>query len=502
MSSQTSTGTGRVPPIRRSVLRAALVLGAVYVALAIGLSYWQVLEADNLTSDPGNPLVLAARRNAQPGRILDVRRTVLVDNVQAADGSTIRQYREPSFGSVIGYRSLRFGTAGLERTYDAQLVGLMPPDPLGRLFRKLQPDPYRPQDIVLGIDARLEVKAAQLLGDRRGSIVALEPSTGRVLAMVSSPTYDANTIVDPKTGAAAFRRLQKDPATPLLDRSTQGRYVPGSVFKIVTAIAGLGSRAITPSTVFPEQPAEEKTGFLVQGFTVTDGHHPQTGSEALSLDAATAVSCNIYFAKVGLLVGGAGLAEWAARLGFGSAIPFDLPVAPSLLTSGSGPEGGFRDAVEVANAAYGQAETFVTPLQMALVAAAVANRGVLMEPRLVVELRNRNGEGYPRPPVVWRQVMDPTVAQEVAAAMRYAVESPLGRPYAGAAKVPGVATAGKTGTAQLGGSAQPHSWFIGFAPADNPQVAVAVLVENGGSGATGAAPLAGQLMAYALSLGP
>lgn len=495
-------GAGRVPPIRQTVLRVAFVIGLLYVTLGAGLTYWQVLKADDLTADPGNPLVLAARRNARPGRILDVRGKVLVDNVRAADGSNLRRYREPSFGSVIGYRSTRFGTAGLERSYDAQLVGLMPENPLDRLLRKFQPDPYRPQDIVLGIDSRLQEKAAQLLGDRRGAVVAIEPSTGQILALVSTPTYDANTIVDPKKGAAAFRRLQKDPEKPLLDRSTLGRYVPGSVFKVVTAIAGLGSKAITPSTVFPDQPAEEETGFQVGGFTITDGHHPQTGDKALALDAATAVSCNIYFANVGLEVGGAGLAEWAGRLGFGSTIPFDLPVVPSIVTTGSGPDGGFADDVEVANAAFGQAETFATPLQMALVAATVANRGVLMEPRLVVELRDRGGVAYPRPPVVWRQVMDAADADEVAGAMRYAVESTLGRPYAGAAKVPGVRTAGKTGTAQVGGSAKPHSWFIGFVPADNPKIAVAVIIENGGAGATGAAPLAGDLMEYALKLTP
>jgi penicillin-binding protein A len=494
-----TSGRG-APPIRTTLLRITLVFILAYTGLGAGLTYWQVVRAQDLTIDPANPLVQAAEQGAIPGRILDSRGTVLVDTVSDAKGNPLRRYHDASLGPVIGYRSSRFGTAGLERAYDAQLVGLAGQSLVDQFLRKFRAGGASPSDLVLGIDDRLQQKAADLLGDRKGAIVALDPTTGRILAMVSAPGYDANDIVNPTTGTKAFRALQQDAATPLLDRVTQGRYVPGSVFKIVTAIAGLGSGAISAKTTFPDQPAEEKTGFLVQGYRVRDGHHAETGSTPVDFPTAVEVSCNIYFAHVGLKVGGPGLVDWAGRLGFGAAIPFDLPTVPSQVTNGSGPDGGFRDEVELANASYGQAETFVTPLQMALVAAAVANHGVLMVPQLVTATVDASGT-HQRSPETWRTVIDAPDAATIAAAMQQAVEGQLGREFAGAAKVPGVPTAGKTGTAQLGGTGEPHSWFIGFAPANAPKIAIAVIIERGGAGATQAAPLAGDLMQAALALG-
>ena len=177
-----------------------------------------------------------------------------------------------------------------------------------------------------------------------------------------------------------FDALRDDDADPLLPRATLGRYVPGSVFKIVTAVAGLDTGARSrPPTTFEEQPAAERTGLLVDGFRIRDGHHPQTGDTALDLAGATEASCNIWYALAGLETGGDRLVDGAAELGFGDALPFDLPTAVSQVTNGDGgAPGGFADDVELASASFGQGETFVTPLQMALVAATVANDGVLM----------------------------------------------------------------------------------------------------------------------------
>ena len=296
------------------------------------------------------------------------------------------------------------------------------------------------------------------------------------------------------TAQAAFKRTAAAAGQPFLNRATMGRYVPGSVFKIVTSIAALGSGAINASTSYPQQPAAEETGLLVSGFRIHDGHHDFTGSQALDYDQAIEVSCNIYFALTGLRTGGAALADWAGRLGFGAPIPFDLPTATSQVTNGGGSfGGGFSDDVELANAAYGQAETLVTPLQMALVAAGVANGGVLMKPELVTAISGPNG-GQTIAPQVWRTVVTPAVAGTIGNAMELAVESNWGRIFTTGAAIPGILTAGKTGTAQIGGSAEPNSWFIGYAPANNPEVAIAVIVEQGGHGSARAAPIAGSLM--------
>jgi peptidoglycan glycosyltransferase len=322
----------------------------------------------------------------------------------------------------------------------------------------------------------------------------LDPSTGEILALASTPTYDASAIADPTTARNAFEDLQADPSQPLLPRATLGRYVPGSVFKIVTAVAGLGSGAITPATTFKKQPPAEKDGLLVGGFRVRDGHHPATGSKALDLIEATEVSCNIYYALTGLETGGAALVEFADKMGFDKELPFDLPTAVSQVTGGGGPApGGFADDVELANAAYGQAETFVTPLQMALVASTIANDGDLMQPRLVTAMTGNGGTRTIGPKGMGR-VISVANAEAIKAAMVEAVEGTLGRQYTTGAKVPGVTTAGKSGTAELGGSGEPHSWFIGFAPANKPKVVIAVLVEQAGRGAEVAAPIGGNLM--------
>ena len=380
---------------------------------------------------------------------------------------------------MVGYASSVYGRAGLERAYDAELSGLAG-DPVSDALSKFGADRYDPKDLTLSLSYDLQRAAVAALGKRRGAVVMLDPSTGEVLALASTPTYDASAIADPSTARNTFEDLQADPTQPLLPRATLGRYVPGSVFKIVTAVAGLGSGAITPDTTFKKQPPAEKNGLLVSGFRVRDGHHPATGSKALDLIEATEVSCNIYYALTGLETGGADLVDFAGKMGFGKELPFDLPTAVSQVTNGDGSEpGGFTDDVELANAAYGQAETFVTPLQMALVAATIANDGDLMQPRLVTAMTGNSGTRTIGPKGMGR-VISAANAESIKAAMVKAVEGTLGQQYTTGAKIPGVTTAGKSGTAELGGTGEPHSWFIGFAPANAPKVAIAVHRRAGG----------------------
>jgi peptidoglycan glycosyltransferase len=269
---------GGAPSIGRALLHLALALAVGYVGLGAGLTYWQVVQAQSLTDDPGNPLVLAAARNAPRGRIVDARGVVLAQNVKGATTTPLRSYPQPLAAPVVGYKSLIFGTSGLERTYDAELLGLSRLSPGDQLLRKFRPDPYEPQDLVLSLDFRLQRRAMQLLGNRRGAVVAIEPATGRILALASTPVFDPNRIADPDTARGYMAELQKQPteASALLNRATQGRYTPGSVLKILTAIAGLGSGAISAGTTFKDQPAEERTGFRVQGFRIRDGHHTFT----------------------------------------------------------------------------------------------------------------------------------------------------------------------------------------------------------------------------------
>lgn len=488
-----ATGSRR-RPLGRTIVHVALVLSIAFGTLAAAAGYWAVIRAPELVRSPFDPAVIAAARTVPRGLIVDRDGATLARNETDENGESYRVYASRAISQVVGYASPQYGRAGLELAYDAELAGLAG-DPLTDMFRKFLADPYDPKDLTLSLSLDLQKAAVSALGDDRGAIVMLDPRTGEVLALASTPTYDASAIADPATATKTFEALLADERQPLLPRATLGRYVPGSVFKIVTAVAGLGSGAVTPATTYEEQPAAEEDGLVVDGFRIRDGHHPETGDTDLDLVGATEASCNIWYALTGLEIGGADLVGYAERLGFGAPIPFDLPTAVSQVTNGSGAApGGFVDDVELANAAYGQAETFVTPFQMAMVAATVANDGEMIRPRLVTEITGRNGTREIGAETI-RRVIGSDDAGSITAAMIEAVEGELGRRFTAGAKVPDVTTAGKSGTAELGGSGEPHSWFIGFAPAEAPRVAIAVLVEQGGRGGEVASPIAGDLMA-------
>ena len=480
-------------PLGGPIVRVAVALSLAFATLAAAVGYWGVVQSPELTRSPNDAAVIAASRTVPRGRIIDRHGRFLALNKKDANGELYRVYAGPTISPVVGYASPRYGRAGLERSYDAELSGLAG-DPLRDPFRKFGSDPFDPKDLTLSLSYVLQRAAALELGDQRGAVVMLDPRTGEILALASNPYYDASAITDPATAERTFKALLADPSEPLLPRATLGRYVPGSVFKIVTAIAGLGSGAVTPDTTYPEQPGAEEDGLVIDGFTVHDGHHPQTGSRALDLVGATEASCNIWYALTGVATGGEALTAFAKRMGFDAPLDFDLPTAVSQVTGGDGSApGGFQDDVELANAAYGQGETFVTPIQMALVAATIANDGILMKPHLVTAI---SGDGGTRRigPERLSTVLGAGDARAIGAAMRRAVEGAIGREFTAGAKVPGVPTAGKSGTAELGGTGEPHSWFIGFAPADAPTIAIAVLVEQGGRGAEAAAPIAGAMM--------
>jgi peptidoglycan glycosyltransferase len=479
-------------PLGRTIGHVGLALTVAFAGLALGAGYWQVLRSPDLSRAPDNPSVIAAARNVIRGQIVDRAGKVLATNKRDENGEPYRVYADRAYSTVIGYSSRQYGTAGLERARNAELTGLSNGNAIGDILRKFQADPYDPQKLTLGIMSELQDAAVKGLGGDRGAVVMIDPTTGEVLALASTPTYDSSAIANPTTEDKGFAAVRDNKAQPLLTRATQGQYVPGSVFKIVTAVAGLGSGRITASTTFPQQPKAERDGLLVKGFRVHE--HPGVPSRSFDLLTATEWSSNIWYALAGMRTGGDNLASFAGRMGFGAAIPFDLPTQPSQVTNGggSGP-GGFADDVELANASYGQAETLVTPLQMALVACTVANDGTLMKPHLVIATTGRDGVHRVQPAELGR-VIGSDEANAIAAAMQGAVESSIGRQFTSGAKVPGVPTAGKSGTAELGGSGAPHSWFIGFAPVDHPRVAIAVIVEQGGRGGARAAPLAGDLM--------
>ncbi|HSK94708.1 MAG TPA: penicillin-binding transpeptidase domain-containing protein [Candidatus Angelobacter sp.] len=510
--------------IATNVRRLGFYLVLAFAIVSGSLVWWQVVEAPALAARGDNPEVIAARRALLRGSIFDLTGQLLARS-EVVEGLSRRTYTDPAFTHVIGYATHLYGSTGVERAFEDILVGQTDPNPVRDLLNDILDRQPQPRDLTLTIDRRLQDMAAAQLGGDRGAVVAIDPGTGAVLAMVSSPTFDATVISgDPGVSREPMEALQGDTENqPLLPRARQGRYVPGSIMKVFTAAAALDAGVITPSTTYPDQPRQEREGFVVDGFTIRE--HDLGGIEPAlwPLSEALQVSSNIFFSHVGLDLGADAFLEYADRFGFCQPLEIGPPgrslaVAESWVTrpvdDACGP---FEGDVELASASFGQGRTQVTPVQMAMLAAAIAGDGVMPHPYVVRDVRSHADGDAPSDTVLERfssrggqRVMSSEAARQTRAAMVDAVNGPLGRIYAGQADITlyGIdnqRAAGKTGTAQLGGEQAPHSWFIGFAAAEEgaePSIAIAVLVESGGSGSGRAAPIAGEVMAEWLRLQP
>jgi peptidoglycan glycosyltransferase len=508
--------------IATNARRLGFYLLLSFAILSGGLSYWQVIDAPQLAARSDNPEVIAARRSALRGTIFDAQGKVLASS-SLVDGLSRRSYEDPAFTHVIGYASLRYGTTALERAWDDVLTGRRDPNPIRDVVNDVLGRQPPPRDLALTIDQRLQDFAAKQLGKDVGAVVALDPRTGAILAMVSSPTFDATAISgDPGSAVAAMDEIKAGANNPLVDRARQGKYPPGSTMKVFTAAAALDAGAITPETTFKDQPEQETNGFVVDGFRITEHDLAPVKPALWDLSPALQVSSNIFFAHVGLELGADDFLDYARRFGFcqprqigvnGRSLPVDASYVTAAEDGGCAP---FSDRVELASAAFGQAKVVATPVQMALIAAAMANDGVMPQPFVVRDVLAHAGNPAKGPSesvlehhegAGGSRVVGSHTAAQVRDAMVDAVEGDIGRIYAGAGDVSrygakGVHTAGKTGTAQRA-KGQPHSWFIGFAPAgedETPSIAVAVLVEAGGAGSGKAAPIGGKVMAEWLRL--
>lgn len=509
--------------IATNVRRLALYLALSFAIVSAGLTWWQVIDAPTLEARQDNPEVIIARRTQPRGAIFDARGRLLASS-RLVDGISSRRYADAAFTHVIGYASLRFGTSGVERAWDDLLSGRSDPNPLTDLVNDVLGRQPTPRDLTLTIDQRLQDFAAAQLGADAGAVVALDPRTGAILAMTSTPSFDATPISgDPNAAGAAMNSIRDQRGDPLVDRDRQGHYTPGSIMKVVTTAAALDSNAITRRTTFADQPRQETDGFVVEGFRVREHDLSPVRPALWALSEAIQVSSNIFFAHVGLEVGGDTYLDYARHFGFCSPLEIGqtsrvLSVAASYVTApADGDCAPFSDRAELAQAAFGQGRVAVSPVQMALVAATIANDGTMPTPYVVRDVRAhaaRPASGPSRQiletydPAGGTRVVSSATAADVRRVMVDAVQGELGRLYAGAGAVTnygisGVSTAGKTGTAELGPNTPPHSWFIGFAPAEGsatPAIAVAVIVESGGSGSGRAAPVGGEVMAEWLRL--
>ncbi|ABO50240.1 cell elongation-specific peptidoglycan D,D-transpeptidase [Desulforamulus reducens MI-1] len=456
-----------------------------FVTLILYLTYLVMVEGDTLATHPQNRRIAVKEAGIIRGTIYDRVGTKLAETKwlgQRGERVYLKEGKDTPFAHITGYVSDRYGSFGLEASYSKELLGLTEADVLENVLDKILNRTPQGNDLVLTLDAVLQRTALKALAGRRGAVVALNPRTGEILALASSPTFDANKIDQP----GVWQQLNQDAENaPLLNRATQGAYPPGSVIKVVTGAGILSQNILQPQATVQ-----------CPGYAVIDGQRIKDNKAHGSVDfiKAIALSCNAYFALEGSKLGWGKFEEVFNQFGLNEKPEIGIPVRPGTIA-----QKDRRNQSQLAESAFGQGDTLLSPLHMALACSAVANRGIIMKPFLVKEIRKPDGspvkitESTP-----WLTATTPQVAEQIAQGMTAAVNWGT----ASSASIRGIEVAGKTGTAEIQSATEtavlPHAWFIGYAPAKDPQIAVAVIVEKSGAGGRIAAPVAREVMAVAL----
>lgn len=462
-------------------------------ALIVGdLTYWQVIDASSLTSRADNPRLRIQAATTRRGLIFDRSGTLLAGRTIDSNGFVHRYYTDPSLSPVIGYDSDRYGKSELEQADNAYLTGQVAGPSWQTVLNQWEHKPIIGDNVTLTIDDRLQRQVDNLMPAGPSAAVVADPRNGQILAMVSHPSFDANQVSNP----AYWNSLINDSNHPLIDRVSSGYYPPGSTFKLVTLAAALDSGVMSLNTTFDGVRATgplNVDGYVLPQFSSNlSDCGGRVVSPPITLEEALVCSDDIVFAETGLALGSSRFLDYAHRFGFDQVPPFAIPVAESRVRT----PGEVFTRAALASSAFGQGGIHASPLEMLMVTEAIADDGSIPTPALVKSITAPNGAVIQSVPsgTLYNPIPS-SVAQQVKAAMVQVVQQGSGV----LAQIPGVSVAGKTGTAQTGTSLGPHAWFVAFAPANQPRVAVAVLVEHGGEGATVSAPIAKQIMQLALS---
>jgi peptidoglycan glycosyltransferase len=528
--------------MNRPIRKVAIALGVLFAALFLNLNFVQVVKGDDYRNHVGNKRVLLNEYASPRGAIVVQGTNIAVSKATGDELKYLRTYPEgPIFAPVTGYYSYIYGRSGIEQAEDKVLSGDDPRlfgSQLTSLLTGRNPKGGSVQ-LTLNKAAQEAAYAAMKGADgtmRKGAVVALDPATGAILAAVSTPSYDPNVLSSHNADAIqqAWKTLNDDPAQPMLNRAFNQVYAPGSMFKVIVSAAALSDTQakLTPDTRVPAPngfwpfdpkkttacPANDPSSSCVQNF---DGETCDNGKTA-TLAFAFAKSCNTAFADLAVnTLGGNRIAKTAQ--GFGLAAPYtgappDLCDPPALrvplpvCTSTIGSTDDLSDLGKLSHTSFGQQDVRITPLQAAMISAAVANSGTLMKPYLVAKELGPNLSTLSQAsPTQLSQAIDPDLDSELQAMMEGVVTAPEGTGHAAA--IPGVVVGGKTGTADTGifkngKQTPPHAWFTGFALKNGqPAIAVAVIIENGGvngnetTGGLAAAPVAKAVMEAYLNSG-
>ena len=480
-------------PIRR----LAIGMFTAMFAMLLMVTWYQVIRADELKNDSRNARPILSERGKERGVIVTRESVVLAQSVVDPDDprSFIRVYPEgEAFAHAVGYSSFLLGNYGLEDAYSNELRSSRDLT-ISDLISVILGRDLRPQSVETTINAQLQEAAFDALDGRQGAVVALDPKTGAVLALVSSPSYEPTSLLG-ENAAEIWNQLLANPAEPTRDRATRELFAPGSTFKTVVTAAALDTGEAGPETVFPDPVAFDLPG---SNATITNfsGRVCNDGN-SITLLRAFIASCNTTFADLAIRVGAEDLGITADALGFNRDFRFPWTVPQAVFDT----DALVQDPAALGQSGIGERDVRATPLHMAMVAAAVASNGDVFNPFLVSRIFDADGNTVESTePSSLGASMSSATAAILAQMMERVVTEGTGT----AASVPGVRVAGKTGTAQ-GSGEFPHPWFIGFAPIDDPTIALAVFLQGSpdlGETATGgsvAAPIASRLFSVWLGL--
>jgi len=476
--------------VNKELRRVSIVIFMMFLTLFVATTSIQVISAESLSQDQRNVRSVYDSYKKQRGSLLVDGQPIAYSKPADDVYHYIRTYTDPMYSGITGFFSNYQGATGLESAMNSYLTGQNSAQFFEQISALFSGNPVTGASVELTIDPLVQKAAWDALGDKTGAVVAIEPKTGNILALVSKPGFDANQLAvhSGVESTSNYNALLNSKLEPLKNRATTELFAPGSVFKILVATAAIESGKYTPESTLPNPVKFQLPGTNV--FVQNSGEGKCGGKATVSIADALRFSCNVPMAQLGILLGQDVIRAQAEKFGFGKSVKVPLSITPSVYPSG-------MDAAQTGLSAFGQFDDRVTVMQVAMMSAAVANGGLMMKPNLVENVLSSNLAALNTPtPQQLGSPMSPTTAAKVRDMMIGAVA----RGVSSNAQIKGVSVAGKTGTAQ-NGQGEPYTlWFTGFAPANDPQVAVAVVVANGGGmgqagrGNSLAAPIAKKVM--------
>jgi peptidoglycan glycosyltransferase len=470
--------------ISKNIKKVLLVFLLCFIGLFTYITYFEIFVGPNIVTNTYNKRLWVKRNEVLRGTIYDRNKKPLTTSTRVNSETQKREYTGgPLFAHVLGYVNIKYGITGLENKYDTELMSTNIKDTIESfIINKGKTEAKIGDNLQTTLDYNIQKAAYDALGSNRGAVVALNPKTGEILAVVSKPSYDPNNLEN------IWQSLNQDNNKPLINRATSGLYPPGSTFKTITAISalenlrGIQNRTFTDNGKLIFNSKESLSNFNGESF----------GN--IGFKDAYVYSSNVVFGTLGLDLGNDKLKSTAEKFFFNKSIPADgIAIAKSQFPTLKNYEKG-----NMAQSAIGQATVLASPMEMALVASTIANDGIMMKPYLVQQVTTSKGVAVK---TISPEAVGQIITKDTSAVMKDFMRTVVQQGTGVNASIPGIQVCGKTGTADHhdeGSQAAPHSWFIGFAPYDNPQIAVAVIVEDGGQGGIAAARVARMTMSAAL----